>query len=105
MTLGFPAGKAEGHHLVNASDIPVAYFEVGDRSAGDNVSDLDDDLMLKDADGRRATFLKSGKPYWDFGWISRDHRRPEVGAEKLLANSEIDAVNRTPTIGPRKLVG
>jgi uncharacterized cupin superfamily protein len=63
MAVGFPAGKADGHHLVNKSDSPVVYLEVGDRAAGDEVSYPDNDLVVKDADGRRAMFHKSGEPY------------------------------------------
>ena len=33
MVAGFPAGKADGHHLVNASGETAVYLEVGDRDA------------------------------------------------------------------------
>src|SRR4029077_8588851 len=35
MAAGFPAGKADGHHLVNRSAADVVYLEIGDRSPGD----------------------------------------------------------------------
>jgi uncharacterized cupin superfamily protein len=41
---GFPAGKADGHHLVNRSARDVVYLEIGDRSPGDASSYPDDDL-------------------------------------------------------------
>jgi uncharacterized cupin superfamily protein len=33
LAAGFPAGKTNGHHLVNRSDKPARYFEVGTRAA------------------------------------------------------------------------
>ncbi|MDQ2101305.1 cupin domain-containing protein [Azospirillum isscasi] len=44
MCAGFPAGKPDGHQLVNRSGEPAAYLEVGDRTAGDEVDYPDDDL-------------------------------------------------------------
>lgn len=41
---GFAAGSGNGHCLVNDSDEEVVYLEVGDRSAGDEVTYPDDDL-------------------------------------------------------------
>lgn len=32
MAAGFPAGEANGHHLVNRSAVVGVYLEVGDRS-------------------------------------------------------------------------
>ncbi|MEN8445885.1 MAG: cupin domain-containing protein, partial [Cyanobacteria bacterium J06555_13] len=32
---GFVAGEANGHHLVNRSDAPAVYLEVGDRTTPD----------------------------------------------------------------------
>ncbi len=45
MAAGFPAGEANGHHLVNRSDAVATYLEVGDRSSGDAVTYPDDDLV------------------------------------------------------------
>nr|WP_282184535.1 cupin domain-containing protein [Azospirillum baldaniorum] len=44
MCAGFPAGKPDGHQLVNRSDEPATYLEVGDRSAGDEAHYPDEDL-------------------------------------------------------------
>ncbi|PZV04222.1 MAG: cupin [Leptolyngbya sp.] len=44
MAAGFPAGKADGHQLVNRSQANAVYLEVGDRVAGDAVFYPDDDL-------------------------------------------------------------
>lgn len=63
MVAGFPAGRADGHHLVNASTAPAAYLEVGDRSDEDEVRYPDIDLVLtRGADGR--VFRRNdGRPY------------------------------------------
>ena len=62
MAAGFAAGSGDGHHLINRSDAPARYLEVGDRTAGDAVvyPDVDLDLPVDIADG----FLhKDGTPY------------------------------------------
>ncbi len=60
---GFPAGGA-AHHLVNRSAAEVVYLEVGDRTAGDDVTYPDDDLRaVFGADGRYAFLHKDGRPY------------------------------------------
>lgn len=61
---GFPAGKPDGHRLVNNSGAPAAYLEVGNRAAGEEVHYSDADLVLiKDADGGRAFRHRDGEPY------------------------------------------
>jgi uncharacterized cupin superfamily protein len=60
MAAGFPAGKPDGHHLINRSAAPALYLEVGDRVPGDEVHYPDVDLFV-DAD---FVFRhKSGEPY------------------------------------------
>ena len=44
---GFPAGKADGHCLVNETQSDVVYLEVGDRTPGDTVDYPDDDLAAR----------------------------------------------------------
>lgn len=44
MAAGFPAGKADGHQLVNRSGREAVYLEVGDRLPGDEVIYPDVDL-------------------------------------------------------------
>ena len=53
---GFPAGEANGHHLINNSDAIVTYLEIGDRTLGDQVTYPDADLS--------ATLTEQG---WQFG--------------------------------------
>ncbi|BAY10954.1 cupin domain-containing protein [Calothrix sp. NIES-2098] len=47
MMAGFPAGEANGHHLVNHSPETVIYLEIGDRTADDQAHYPDDDLMAQ----------------------------------------------------------
>lgn len=35
MCVGFPAGEADGHHLINRGSVPARFLEVGDRLQGD----------------------------------------------------------------------
>ena len=63
MIAGFPAGKPDGHHLVNRSKEPVVVLEVGTRAAKEQAvySDVD---MRAEIDGEAARFLhKNGEPY------------------------------------------
>jgi uncharacterized cupin superfamily protein len=60
---GFPAGKADGHHLVNTGDAPATYLEVGDRRQEDLVTYPDIDLHLPASPGGRAFTNKKGEPY------------------------------------------
>ena len=63
MVAGFPAGQADGHHLVNRGDVPVLYLEVGDRRADDACHYPDVDLFLEPRpEGHRFT-NKQGEPY------------------------------------------
>jgi len=63
MVAGFPAGKADGHHLVNHTDRDVVYLEIGDRTPGDVGSYPVIDLEARDIDGRWYFFHKDGTPY------------------------------------------
>jgi uncharacterized cupin superfamily protein len=60
---GFPAGRADGHCLVNRSGQDAVYLEVGDRRAEDAVTYPADDLAARTTpQGRRFT-RKDGTPY------------------------------------------
>lgn len=63
MCAGFRAGSGDAHQLLNLSDAPVVYLEVGDRSAGDRVHYPDDDLMAALVDGRWRFMHKDGRAY------------------------------------------
>ena len=60
MCAGFRAGTGNGHQLVNPTDEPVTYLEVGDRSPGDMVTYPDDDLQAVWVDGAWRFLRKDG---------------------------------------------
>ena len=63
MCAGFPAGKADGHCLVNRTQRDAVYLEVGDRRPEDAVTYPDDDLAGRATpQGRRFT-RKNGTSY------------------------------------------
>jgi uncharacterized cupin superfamily protein len=64
MAAGFPAGKPDGHHLINRTDRPAAYLEVGTRREDvDEVDYPDIDMAVRQtADGQRFV-KKAGEPY------------------------------------------
>jgi uncharacterized cupin superfamily protein len=45
--VGFPAGVANGHHLINRSNSVAIYLEIGDRTPDDEVTYPDVDLVAK----------------------------------------------------------
>ena len=59
MVAGFPAGRPDGHHLVNRSDADVIYLEVGDRPPVDDVDYPDIDMLVR---GGRLVH-RDGGPY------------------------------------------
>jgi uncharacterized cupin superfamily protein len=63
MAAGFPAGRADGHCLVNRSDAHALYLEVGDRRPEDAVHYPDIDLHLSGDSGGRTFKRKNGEPY------------------------------------------
>ena len=63
MVAGFPAGRADGHHLVNESAAPAVYLEVGDRSDEDEVRYPDIDLVLTRRPEGREFRHRNGRPY------------------------------------------
>ncbi len=63
MVAGFPAGRADGHQLVNRSDRDALCLEVGDRSAKDEVTYPDIDLRLRTVNGKYQFQHEDGTPY------------------------------------------
>jgi uncharacterized cupin superfamily protein len=64
MCAGFKAGSGDAHHLRNRSDAPVAYLEIGDRTAGDVVTYPDDDVrIVQMPDGRPQIVRKDGSQF------------------------------------------
>ena len=62
MAAGFPAGVEDGHHLVNRSDRPAVYLEVGDRLAHDAVVYPDIDLLARKGPEGYAFTNRKGEP-------------------------------------------
>jgi uncharacterized cupin superfamily protein len=63
MCAGFLAGTGDAHCLVNRTDRPVLYLEVGDRTPGDAVVYPDDDLQAEmGSDGKWRYSRKDGSP-------------------------------------------
>ena len=60
---GFPAGSADGHHLINRTDGDVIYLEVGDRITGDEVDYPDIDMRRGHIAGKATFTRKDGTPY------------------------------------------
>jgi uncharacterized cupin superfamily protein len=64
MAAGFPAGRADGHHLINRSDKPVVYLEVGTRAKTETAQYSDIDMMgRREEDGGFVFTRKNGEPY------------------------------------------
>jgi uncharacterized cupin superfamily protein len=65
MAAGFPAGTPDGHHLINRTDRPATYLEVGTRrDEVDEVDYPDIDMAVRHGpDGRQMFVSKSGEPY------------------------------------------
>ena len=71
---GFPAGKPDGHHLINRTDRPAVYLEVGTRREDvDEVDYPDIDMAVRHRDGMQMFVRKSGEPY---GPATLPHRAP-----------------------------
>ncbi|MBE9065542.1 cupin domain-containing protein [Leptolyngbya cf. ectocarpi LEGE 11479] len=64
MMAGFPAGVADGHHLINRSGEIATYLEIGDRTPGDRADYPDDDLLaLPQPEGGYYFAHRDGGPY------------------------------------------
>jgi uncharacterized cupin superfamily protein len=64
MAAGCPAGRADGHHLINRTDRVAVYLEVGSRREDvDEVDYSDIDMAVRLRDGRQMFVKKSGEPY------------------------------------------
>jgi len=69
MVAGFPAGKADAHHLINEGNEIAVYMEIGDRSDDDAVLYPDIDMQLTrraqgGGQGREFQY-RDGRPYRD----------------------------------------
>ena len=63
MCAGFPAGGI-AHHLVNRTDRPVVYLEIGDRTPEDECDYPSDDIKASTgSEGQRFFTHKDGRPF------------------------------------------
>ena len=63
MWAGFPAGVENAHHLINTSNAPATYLEIGTRSPNEDATYPDVDLVAKKRDGEFAFCHKDGTSY------------------------------------------
>ncbi|HMK40168.1 MAG TPA: cupin domain-containing protein [Methyloceanibacter sp.] len=63
MAAGFPAGNPDGHHLINRTDKPALYLEVGTRAASEVAEYSDIDMVARKEGGRFVFTRKNGEPY------------------------------------------
>jgi uncharacterized cupin superfamily protein len=63
MAAGFPAGKPDGHHLINRGDAPAVYLEVGTRATDEVAEYSDIDMVGRKIGGRFVFTHKDGTPY------------------------------------------
>ena len=64
MAAGFPAGRPDGHHLINRTERPAVYLEVGSRRDEVDECDYPDiDMAVRIVDGRQMYVRKNGEPY------------------------------------------
>jgi uncharacterized cupin superfamily protein len=63
MVVGFKAGAADGHHLVNRTAQDVLFLAIGDRVEHDECVYPDIDLLLKLVDDQPRYTHKDGTPY------------------------------------------
>lgn len=65
MCVGFKAGDANGHHLVNGSGKPATFIVAGTRHGDDKVHYPDDDLAWRHEDGAWHPVHRDGTRYED----------------------------------------
>jgi uncharacterized cupin superfamily protein len=63
MCVGFRAGDQNAHQLVNRSDRPARYLEIGDRGPADEVEYPDVDLAYKKVFGKGTFTRKDGSAF------------------------------------------
>jgi len=63
MCAGFRAATGNACRLINETNEPVVYLEIGDRKPGDGADYPDDDICAKMVEGQWAFTHKDGTPY------------------------------------------
>ena len=62
MAAGFPAGDTNAHHLINKSNAPATYLEIGARARAGTITYPDINLKCEKQDGTFQFTTKSGEP-------------------------------------------
>jgi uncharacterized cupin superfamily protein len=60
---GFPAGRSDGHHLINKSDAAVTLIEIGGRHRDDDTYYSDIDMQILGRDENSLFTRRNGEPY------------------------------------------
>jgi uncharacterized cupin superfamily protein len=63
MGVGFPAGRADGHQLVNRGTAPAVYLEISNRDGADQVFYPDEDLLWNPPGAPDRFTRRDGSPY------------------------------------------
>jgi uncharacterized cupin superfamily protein len=63
MCAGFRAGTGDAHALVNRSEVPVVYLEIGSRKDGEAVDYPDEGMLGRTVDGRWTYLHEDGTPF------------------------------------------
>lgn len=63
MAAGFPAGRRDGHHLINRGTTDAVVLEVGDRTDGDEIDYSDVDMVIRWVDDEERFLHKDGTAY------------------------------------------
>ena len=57
------AGTGDGHHLINRSEEPAVYLEIGTRAPNEVAEYSDIDMVARKEGGRFVFTRKNGEPY------------------------------------------
>jgi len=63
MCAGFPAGVRNGHHVINRSDQPASFIEIGTRAQTEHAEYPDEDLIAEKDEKGFHFFNRKGEPY------------------------------------------
>ena len=88
ISAGFKAGTGDAHRLTNDSGEDVVYLEIGDRSAGDEATYPDDDLVARESAGAWCFFHKDGRPYPPSPAPTDSAHLPDAHHEESDANDQ-----------------
>ena len=103
MAAGFPAGEADGHHLINQSDKPALYLEVGTRAENEEAQYSDIDMMVR-KEGRPFRLHAQERRALPMRLLHRAAKAPLLGAIAALSLDDL-APPRRELPAPALLLG